>query len=292
MKSWSSRKHPRILRALRAIGCAALFASAIAAEEPAALPPISTPGWKHEELRRFVAPEARQGVAVDTDFVYVISNFAIGKYRKDSGARVALWEGPEHGPVSHLNAGIVRGDRLFCAHSNYPAIPMLSSVEIWDTATMKHVGTHSFGQMDGSLTWLDWHDGKWFACFAHYGGTRAAPGRDPSWTQVIAFDDQWRRLEGWALPADLVARLAVRGYTCSGGGFGPGGFLYATGHDAKELYVLELPEAGTSLKWIATVPIAAEGQAFSWDPKNPAHLYTILKRTHEVIVERIHRPAA
>ena len=44
--------------------------------------------WRHEELRRFPAREANQGVASDDQFLYVISNSAIGKYRKDTFERV------------------------------------------------------------------------------------------------------------------------------------------------------------------------------------------------------------
>ena len=44
-------------------------------------------GGRHEELRRFKAAEANQGVAV-----YAIDNHALGKYRKDTGARW-LWLG-------------------------------------------------------------------------------------------------------------------------------------------------------------------------------------------------------
>jgi hypothetical protein len=44
------------------------------------------------------------------------------------------------------------------------------------------------------------------------------------------------------------------------------------------------------MRWIATVPIPAEGQAFGWDPDEPEVLYTILKRTREVIVGRVTRP--
>ena len=44
---------------------------------------------KHAEIKRFPAPEAKQGVAVDDEFAYVVSDFAIGKYRKSDGVRVA-----------------------------------------------------------------------------------------------------------------------------------------------------------------------------------------------------------
>lgn len=101
--------------------------------------------WRHEELRRFKAREAHQGIATDGKFAYVISNHAIGKYRIETGERVGGWEGEKNGPIIHLNAGTVRKGRLYVAHSNYPGVPMVSSVEIWDPKTMQHVGTHSLG---------------------------------------------------------------------------------------------------------------------------------------------------
>jgi len=258
--------------------------------QESALPPLATPGWRFEELRRFRAAEARQGVAVDQSFFYAIANHAIGKYRKDTGARVAGWEGPEGGPIIHLNAGIVREGRLLGVHSNYPGVPMLSSLEIFDTATLRHVGTHSFGRMDGSFAWLDRRNGRWIACFVHYGNRSAEPERDPAWTQILELDDEWRRTAGWALPPDLIKRFGGRGFSASGGAFGPGGFLYVTGHDNTEMYVLDFPAAGSVMRWVATFPIPAEGQAFSFDPEQPDLLYTVLKRTNEVIVGRVRHP--
>jgi outer membrane protein assembly factor BamB len=102
---------------------------------------------------------------------------------------------------------------------------------------------------------------------------------------VIKFDADWRRLEAWVFPAGLVERFAS--YSSSGGAFGPDGRLYVTGHDATELYVLEFPEAGSVLRWVETIPISAEGQAFAWDPSERGVLWTILKRTREVIVGRV-----
>jgi hypothetical protein len=167
---------------------------------------------------------------------------------------------------------------------------MLSSVEIFETARLNHVGSHSFGRTDGSLTWLDRREGKWIACFVHYGKRGGEPGRGPEWTRLVELDDQWRQLRGWALPADLMAHIGTRGYSLSGGAFGPRGFLYATGHDNPELYVLDFPTAGPALKWIATVPITAEGQAFGWDPAAAGVLYTIGRKTREIIVGRVTLP--
>jgi hypothetical protein len=45
------------------------------------------------------------------------------------------------------------------------------------------------------------------------------------------------------------------------------------------------------MKWIATIAIAAEGQVFCFDPAQPYMLYTVLKRTKEVIVGRVSMPA-
>jgi hypothetical protein len=286
-----------------AFSAASTFASAAEPASQAAppLPPVgqlTTPGWGYEELRRFKAPEAGQGVAVDREFFYAINNHTIAKYRKATGERVALWEGGAKGEIIHLNAGALFDGKLYTVHSNYPAVPMLSSLEIFDPLSLQHADSHSFGRMDGSFTWLDRSTvltagrrvERWIACFVHYGSKGAEPNRDAAWTQIIAFDKEWRRTAGWALPPDLIARFGGRGYSASGGAFGPGGHLYLTGHDNPELYVVDFPKAGSVLKWIATIPIPAEGQAFCWDPQDQTILYTVLKRTKEVIVGRVTVP--
>ncbi len=275
----------------------------LSAAEPAVSPPIgqlTTPGWGYTELRRFKAPEAGQGVAVDRAFFYAINNHTIGKYVKKTGERVAGWEGGAGGEIIHLNAGLIRDGKLLTIHSNFPGVPMLSSLEIFDPATLAHTASHSFGRMDGSFTWLDRAPrsatsaaaGKWIACFVHYGNRAAEPNRDAKWTQILALDDEWRRTAGWALPSDLFARFGGRGYSASGGAFGPGGFLYLTGHDNTELYVVDFPKAGSVLKWIATIPFPSEGQAFCWDPHEPGTLWSIIKKTKEVIVGRVTVPKA
>ncbi len=257
---------------------------------PSVRPAPSAGDWRYVEIRRIPAPEARQGVAVDQEHLYVISNHALGKYRKDTGVRVAGWECLEGEPLTHLNAGIVHEGRLYCAHSNYPGVPMFSSIEIWDTATMQHVGSHSFGRTDGSLTWIDRRNGRWIACFVHYGNKGGEPGRGPEWTCLVEFDNEWRPTGGWVLPSNLVTKLGVRGYSCSGGAFGPGGYLFVTGHDEPELYVLAWPEAGPVLHWVATIPISAQGQAFGWDPREPNLLYTLSKAGREVLAGRVQAP--
>lgn len=245
-------------------------------------------GWRFEELRRLPAPEARQGVAADATHLFAINNHALGQYRKDTGERVRVWECPEGEPLIHLNAGVVHEGRLYCAHSNYPGVPHVSSIEIWDAVTLEHVGSHSFGRTDGSLTWLDRRADRWVACFVHYGKKGGEPGKGPEWTRLVEFDGSWRPTgRGWVFPAELVAHLGGRGYSVSGGALGPDGRLYATGHDGSELHVLEFPGAGGVLRWVATVPVPIEGQAFAWDPRERGTVYFVDRRTREIIAGRV-----
>lgn len=263
---------------IRSVFALFLFSSSLVAEETAAL-------WKHEELRRFPADEAKQGVAADDEFLYVISNTAIGKYRKTTGEKVAAWKQEKGGPLSHLNAGIVHDGKLYCAHSNFPTIPSTSSVEIFDPQTMTHEGNISLGIAPGSLTWVDFHDGHWYACFAHYSKDKPRTGRGPESTEVVRYDTEWRRTRGWVFPAPMLEVFG--GSSCSGGAFGPEGLLFATGHDAKILFALELPKSGAILKLVEQIPISAEGQAFCWDPTDETILYSLSRKASEVIVSRV-----
>jgi hypothetical protein len=67
--------------------------------------------------------------------------------------------------------------KLYAAHSNYPDWPMTSSMEIFDAETLQPVGSHSFGILYGSLTWVDWKDGHWWMTFANY-DKPFGPGQD------------------------------------------------------------------------------------------------------------------
>src|SRR6185436_1564667 len=107
--------------------------------------------------------------------------------------------------------------------------------------------------------------------------------------QIVRFDAKWAKLESWSFPPELIQRFGAN--SSSGGGFGQEGLLFVTGHDAKELYVLEFPKSGPVMKWIATIPISAAGQAFNWDPVKPEMFYSINRKTREVIVSRIGKTA-
>ena len=272
------------------LGMVAVMVNSLNAKEPLRMkePPV----WQGKELRRFNAAEANQGVAVDDEFFYAITNRAIGKYRKSDGQKVLDWKDSKGGPFIHLNAGLVDNGKLIGAHSNFPGIPMTSSIEYWDAATLQHTDSFSFGILPGgSLTWLARKDKKWFACFVHYNTSQKATGKDSAWSRIVELDGKTKQpVKSWVFPPALLARF--NGSSASGGSFGPGGYLYVSGHDGAEIYVLTFPESGSVMNWIATVSAPINGQAFAWDSSRSSILYGINRKTREVIEIQVDIPAA
>ncbi len=259
---------------------AALLAAACAA--PALAAPIQA--GDAQVVRRYAAPEARQGVAVDRDHVYAVANFVIAKYDKKTGAKLAEWKGdPARFP--HINSCTVIGKELVCANSNFPAVPHWSAVEFFDPKTLTHLRTVALGPGTGSVTWVERRDGFWWAAFANYDGKGGETPRDHRHTVLVKFDDQWRRTQAWSFPQSVLERFAPM--SSSGGGFGPDGRLYITGHDHKELYVLELPKAGGAvLDHVATIGVDVEGQAVDWDESEPGMIYGISRPSREIVAMR------
>lgn len=73
----------------------------------------------------------------------------------------------------------------------------------------------------------------------------------------------------------------------SGGGWNKDGFLYITGHDHPELYVLRLPAAGSTLEHVATIPVQVEGQAIDWDESQDRVIYGISRTTRAIVSMRV-----
>lgn len=217
-------------------------------------------------LRTFPAPAATQAVAVDEQFFYAIGNSVIVKHRKSDGREVDRWRATKQRPLRHLNSGLIHQGRLYCCHSNFPEFPETSSIEIFDPETLEHVGSHSFGIYEGSLTWVDWRDDSWWAVFAHYSKrvNDDPRSRPHTYTSLVKFDSQWRRQAGWVFPAGVLARFDP--HSCSGGFWGPDNRLYVTGHDRGEVYGLELPKAGSELVWSCTIGMEITGQRIARDP--------------------------
>jgi hypothetical protein len=267
------------------------FAAVLFAALPALAEEVGPPQGKSELLQRFQIKEARQGVGVDADAFYAVDNSTIAKFDKKTGALITKWEGP----AIHLDSAAVIDGKIYAAHSNYPAWPMTSSIEIWDAATMKHIESHSLGIERGSLTWLDRDaNGVWWGAFANYNRvfdkSPIAYGNKYN-TQLVRFDADWRVVEAWVYPDALVEKFDDM--SNSGGSWGPDGKLYITGHDNPALYVMELPEIGSELKWVGTIPAEIGGQGFAFDHSQPGVIYGIIRKNEgsEVTVSRVTPPA-
>ena len=245
------------------------------------------------EIARYDAVEAGQGAAADRDYFYAIVNSVIGKYSKSSGDLVQRWTGTRGGPVRHLNSCYVEQALLYCSNSNFPEIPMASSIEVFATDGMTHARTLSLGVLEeGSLTWFDRLGDGWIAGFAHYDDNGGLEYKDHSFASIIRYDARWRRMGGWMIPQTVIARMQP--YAASGGALGPDGLLYLTGHDRREMYVLAAPAMGPKLVHIATIDIDVEGQAFAWDKSSDDRIVYGISRPNRQVrgfaVPEVHLP--
>jgi hypothetical protein len=215
-------------------------------------------------VAKFKADEAVQGVAVDRDFFYAIGNDIIGKYERNTGRKVGAFRSTPQIPLIHMDGGMAMDGKLYCSHSNFPETPMVSSIEIFDARTLRHIGSQSFGLDAGSLVWVDWHGDSWWVCFGHYNGKGGEPGKPNTMTSLVRYDREWRKRGGYTFPTDVVARWD--GMTASGGVWGPGDVLYVTSHHAPEFYIFRLPRSGSVLELQRIVKSPAEGQGLAIDP--------------------------
>ena len=232
------------------------------------------------EVRHFSVPQAHQGVAVDEDFVYAVTNRSIGKYTKHAGKLVKVWTAPADAPLKHLNSGVVIGGKLLCAHSNWPATPLKNSIEIWDAKSLEHIDRHELSRADGAFTWIDRHHGNWWGGFAYYGDEKSVAR-----TEVVRFNADWKIEQSWRFPKSVVGRFLP--YSNSGASWGPNGLLYATGHDPAELYAMRIPKSGETLELVDVVPMPIEGQGIAWDRSDLGVAYGIRRKSKAVVAARL-----
>ncbi len=248
--------------------------------------PVAVLCQQFQEVKRYQLTEAKQAVAVDHLFFYVVNNSTIVKYDKSSGREMARWDGSALG-IQHLNSGIVIKGKLYCANSNYPHSPMAGSIEVFDPATMTHTGTHSFGISHGSATWIDEYQGFWYVGFANYTGKGSSEGRDHQWTSLVKYTKDWQEVSSWMFPENILALFAPK--SNSGGSFGKDGLIYCTGHDRPEAYVMRLPDLGFTLKHEKTFRTASFGQGFALDKseRDKVIMYGLSRGDNAVIVSEL-----
>ncbi|KAL7561708.1 hypothetical protein ACA910_016470 [Epithemia clementina (nom. ined.)] len=234
--------------------------------------------------------DANQGVAVDDNYIYAVDNRRITKMNKTSGEHLLQWDGDEDFPDGHFDSGEIVDGFLYCSNSNWPLWPMASSVEIFDPATMEHVATHSFGITLGSFTWLSWNaaENSWYGAFANYdryqSGAMDSYGKGYN-TQIARMSaDTFQILELFEIPLEVRETFDIM--SNSGGSWGPDGYLYISGHDLPQVYVMEKPIIGHTLHLVAVIDVPdIEGQGIAWDrwTEEPT-LYGIYRPNKTVIV--------
>jgi len=251
------------------------------------------PEFDGKIVKQFEADNAYQAVAVGQDVFYAISNVRLTRHDKNTGRALQQWNDGSQlsSPLVHLDSGVVLDEKLYSAHSNYPGWPMTSSIEVWDITNMQHIDSHSFGVMFGSLTWMDRHNGSWWGAFANYDIVQRGmtePYGETRNTVIVQFDDSFEVLQSWSLPAEILRRMSPM--SNSGGSWGSDGYLYLSGHDDPEIYVMALPGVGSELDWLATVRVPGlNGQGIAWDRWiDDNTLWAILRNTRQVL--RIEMP--
>lgn len=227
---------------------------------------MASPGSGNTVIRN-IPFNVNQGVAVDDEYFYAISNTRISKCDKGTAEVIATWQantkerGYEH--FTHLNSGVVVEGRLYCAHSRYPVDPDDCTVEIWNVeeADLVHERTVRMPRKYGSLTWIDRHpDHSWWMCHAVYGKNTN------SGTRLVKYryqDGKFVELESWLFPKEVVANWDEA--SCSGGSWGPDGCLYTTGHDHAETYVLQIDKENGPSYVRTEKGVGFFGQAIAWD---------------------------
>lgn len=239
-------------------------------------------------VQQFDAFDAYQAVAVDANTFYAINNTRITQHDKRDGRvlqQSAVDEAASESLI-HLDSGVVLDGKLYAAHSNYPGYPMTSSVEVWDVENLQHLESHHFGVMLGSLTWLDRHEGYWWATFANYDVVQrgmTTPYGETKNTVMVQLDDDFEVLKLWSLPAEILRRMSPM--SNSGGSWGRDGLLYLSGHDDPEIYVMSAPVEKAELNWHATIRIPGlNGQGIAWDRTVEGNiLWAILRSTRQVL---------
>jgi hypothetical protein len=230
------------------------------------------PAMRAEVVRTYPASEATQGVAVHQGCFFAITNRRIGKYRIDSGGKLAEFVDAEGGRLIHMNGGVVMAGRLYAFHPNFPGVPHENSVEIFSIEDLKHVGSLPLTSRYGSFVWAVEHPqtGQIWACFGHYNERGGVPGIKNDQTTIVVYDrrfrdsgEVWLEAGLYRAPADLVARWD--GMTASGGVFLPDGRLLLTGHHAPELHLVRAHAGRLELLEVIASPNEGQGLALGMD---------------------------
>ena len=240
---------------------------------------------ENKVIRR-IPSEANQGVAVDENYYYVISNINITKHNKITNELIATWQADTNNKTyehfQHMNSGTVIDEKLYVAHSRYSSDPNFNTIEIWNVKNdlLEHEKTIPMPRKYGSLTWIDKHpDGSWWMCYAVYG---ESVNKNTKLVKYQYKNKKFIEAENWTFPKEVVDNWGDM--SCSGGSWGADGNLYTTGHDHEKAFVLEIDKTD-KLKYLrAENNVGFYGQAIAWDRfSEQPMLWGIVKRKFIIV---------
>lgn len=228
------------------------------------------------ETRRIPSPHATQAAAADARHLYAISNTTIATHDRQTGRLIASATAPD---TKHLNSGFFHDGKLYCAHSNYPAMPHESEIRVFNPATGSLNVFHRFPEPPGSLVWCLYHEGNWWCCFAWY-------GKDNARSLLVEYADGGldRERRRFRFPDEVVADFD--GMSASGG-IWQGKTLLASHHHFPVLYRLALPGPNEPpvLDLVETLACPFPGQGIASDPATGG-LVGIDRTTREIVLAR------
>lgn len=219
-------------------------------------------------VKMFWNKDAHQAIAVSKNYFYAISNKSISKCDKITGKVVKRYKSDDSN--MHLNSGTIIGSQLFCANNpkNFNSIVVFSK-------NLRIIKSFDIDIKNGSLTWIDINDGKWFGMVAFY-------KNQVHKTHLVQFNIANNKLiikKKWFFPTSVTKRFYP--YSCSGGSF-KDNFLYCTGHDKKEIYVMSVVPNKQLLKHVKTIKSYSTGQGIDFDGN---YLYGIHRKKKLVIAQ-------
>lgn len=211
------------------------------------------PGWTTRRL--ITSPHATQAAAADERSVYAISSTTVARHDRVTGRLLATATAPD---ATHLNSGVIDEGRVYCAHSNYPALPPEGDIRVFDPATGGLRLFYRFADPPGSLVWCVPRDGVWWCCFAWYGEENAR-------TMLVEYADGGfeRERRRFTFPREVVADWD--GMSASGG-IWDGDTLLVSHHHFPVLYRLAIPATGSELELVAVLHAPFPGQGIASDP--------------------------
>jgi len=213
------------------------------------------------QIIRYKAKEATQGVISYGNYFYAIGTNTIGKYDKRTGKKLKTSK-----KFKHLNGGIIKNNELYITHN-----PQGNNwIEIFDL-NLDHLRTINMNKHNGSLTWIDYHNNKWWGSLSFY-------KNNLNKSRIVQFDSNWNIIKKWEYPKELLNKFYP--YSNSGGKF-HNGLLFLTGHDKGEIYVIKIND---KIDLINIIKLPITGQGISSDGN---YVYGINRTLKEVVVVKL-----